>query len=78
LSNLNRIRAGIEYLGLPKVEMAARQTYTLNPFAEVDLFRDGLKDDLSMKYRVRKLAKKKKIGFIRETRLRANRIQPLF
>ena len=42
LSNLNRIRADVTALGLPKVEMTARQIYALNPYAEVELFADGL------------------------------------
>jgi molybdopterin/thiamine biosynthesis adenylyltransferase len=42
LSNLNRIRAGIDMLGLPKVEITARQIYLLNPYAELELFPEGL------------------------------------
>ncbi len=42
LSNTNRIRAGVDSLGLPKVEMTARQIYALNPYAEVELFPEGL------------------------------------
>lgn len=42
LSNLNRIRAGVEFLGLNKVEMTARQIYALNPYAKVELFPNGL------------------------------------
>jgi len=42
LSNLNRIRSGIQYLGLPKVEMTARQIYEINPYAEVEIFPAGL------------------------------------
>lgn len=42
LSNLNRIRAGVDALGIPKIEMTARQIYALNPYAQVDLFYDGL------------------------------------
>lgn len=42
LTNLNRIRAGVEFLGLPKVYMAARQIYSLNPYAEVEVFSNGL------------------------------------
>lgn len=44
LSNLNRIRADVTSLGLPKVEMTARQIYALNPYAELELFSDGLTD----------------------------------
>ncbi len=42
LSNTNRIRAGAESLGLPKIEITARQIYALNPYAKIDLFPDGL------------------------------------
>lgn len=42
LSNLNRIRGGVEFLGLRKVEMAARQIYELNPYARVEPFPEGL------------------------------------
>lgn len=48
LSNTNRIRAGIENLGVLKVEMTARQIYAINPYATVELFSDGLtKDNLT-------------------------------
>lgn len=42
LSNLNRIRAGVDSLGIPKVEMTARQIYLLNPYAKVEIFPEGL------------------------------------
>ena len=42
LSNLNRIRAGVENLGQRKVEITARQIYELNPYAKVDIFPEGL------------------------------------
>src|SRR5258708_9015345 len=42
LTNLNRIRGGVESLGLKKVEMTARQIYALNPYAEIEIFPDGL------------------------------------
>lgn len=42
LTNLNRIRGGVESLGLKKVEMTARQIYALNPYAEVEIFSEGL------------------------------------
>ncbi len=42
LSNINRIRAGVDNLGLAKVEMTARQIYIINPYAQVELFSDGL------------------------------------
>jgi hypothetical protein len=45
LSNTNRIRAGVQNLGLLKVEMAARQIYEMNPYATVDIFTEGLTPD---------------------------------
>lgn len=45
ISNLNRIRADVAALGLPKVEMTARQIYALDPYAEVELFPDGLTEE---------------------------------
>lgn len=42
LSNLNRIRSGVENLGELKVVMTARQIYSINPYAKVELFTDGL------------------------------------
>ena len=45
LSNLNRIRAGVDSLGIRKVELAARQIYLLNPYAKVLLFPEGLTED---------------------------------
>lgn len=45
LSNINRIRSGVNNLGLLKVEMTARQIYEINPYAEVEIFPDGLHKD---------------------------------
>lgn len=42
LSNTNRIRTSISSLGLPKVEMTARQIYLINPYTEIEIFYDGL------------------------------------
>jgi molybdopterin/thiamine biosynthesis adenylyltransferase len=42
LTNTNRIRAGVQNLGLPKVVITARQIYELNPYAKVEIFTDGL------------------------------------
>lgn len=42
LSNTNRIRTGVDNLGVLKVEMTARQIYEINPYAKVELFPDGL------------------------------------
>ena len=44
LSNLNRIRAGVDSLGVPKVNITARQIYLINPYAEIELFDVGLNE----------------------------------
>jgi len=44
LSNTNRIRSGIQSLGLAKIEMTARQIYELNPYAKLDFLPDGLNE----------------------------------
>ena len=45
LSNLNRIRTGINNLGLKKTEIAAREIYAINPYAEIEVFGKGLTRD---------------------------------
>lgn len=42
LSNTNRIRTGVDNLGVLKVEMTARQIYLINPYIKVELFTEGL------------------------------------
>jgi molybdopterin/thiamine biosynthesis adenylyltransferase len=42
LSNINRVRSSAAEFGSNKAEMTARQIYELNPYAEVELFTDGL------------------------------------
>jgi hypothetical protein len=42
LTNTNRVRAGIENLGLLKTVVTARQIYEINPYANVEIFSDGL------------------------------------
>jgi len=49
LSNLNRIRGSITQLGLNKASMTARQIYELNPYAKLDLFRKGIKNEKLLK-----------------------------
>lgn len=44
-ANLNRIRSGIESIGLPKTAIIARLIYELDPFAELHLYADGVTDD---------------------------------
>lgn len=45
LSNLNRLRAGVHNVGVPKCMVAAREIYELNPYAKVELFQDGITDE---------------------------------
>ncbi|MBI3589393.1 MAG: ThiF family adenylyltransferase [Candidatus Liptonbacteria bacterium] len=48
LTNTNRVRAGVENLGVRKVEVTARQIYQINPYAEIEIFPDGLtKENIS-------------------------------
>lgn len=42
LSNMNRIRTSVRELGMRKTEMTARQIYELNPYAEIEIFSEGL------------------------------------
>jgi hypothetical protein len=42
LSNTNRVLAGADRLGLLKVESTARALYEINPYAEIELFPEGL------------------------------------
>lgn len=50
LSNTNRILAGVDDLGVLKVEMAARKIYEINPYATVELFPEGLTQDTIEKF----------------------------
>ena len=45
LSNTNRILTGVDNLGVAKVELAARKIYEINPYAQVELFPDGITKD---------------------------------
>ena len=42
LSNTNRVKAGVENLGLLKVVVTARQIYEINPYAKVEILPEGL------------------------------------
>lgn len=42
LSNMNRLRASLTDLGLPKVVVAARQIAEQDPFIQVELFEEGI------------------------------------
>ena len=43
-SNLNRIRAGFDVVGIPKVIAVARQIALINPYATVRVFNSGITD----------------------------------
>lgn len=45
LTNLNRIRKGLDYIGLPKVIMVAREIAEIDPYLEVEIFPEGITDD---------------------------------
>jgi molybdopterin/thiamine biosynthesis adenylyltransferase/nitroreductase len=45
LSNMNRIRASVGDVGLPKTVLCARQIYEMNPYAQIVLFQEGLTED---------------------------------
>ncbi len=45
LSNMNRIRAGIFDIGIPKTTLAARQIYEQNPYANISIFNTGITED---------------------------------
>lgn len=42
LSNMNRIRAGVGDIALPKTVLCARQIMAMNPYAQIELFSEGL------------------------------------
>lgn len=43
-SNLNRLRESLLTVGSPKVSLAAQHIYEINPFAEVEVFSDGINE----------------------------------
>lgn len=42
LSNLNRLRAGVHQLGLPKTIIAAREIAQIDPYLKVELYHEGV------------------------------------
>ena len=42
LTNMNRLRAGIHELGLPKAVLAARQILEIDPWIQISLYTDGI------------------------------------
>jgi len=45
VSNLNRLRAGVEGLGLKKTVLAARLLFEMDPYLDVTLFSEGVTED---------------------------------
>ncbi|MER5931742.1 Rv1355c family protein [Streptomyces sp. NPDC002054] len=45
LSNLNRLRASVTDIGLPKVVIAARQMYEIDPYLDISVWPEGLTED---------------------------------
>jgi molybdopterin/thiamine biosynthesis adenylyltransferase/nitroreductase len=45
LSNLNRLRAGMHEIGISKTTIAAREMFELDPYLDISVFPEGLRDD---------------------------------
>jgi hypothetical protein len=45
LSNLNRLRAGLHQIGVAKTTLAARELFELDPYLDISVFSEGLRDD---------------------------------
>ncbi|MEV6217322.1 ThiF family adenylyltransferase [Nocardia sp. NPDC051833] len=45
LSNLNRLRAAVDDLGVPKAVLAARQMFEIDPYLDIEVFTDGLTEE---------------------------------
>ncbi|MEV5607535.1 ThiF family adenylyltransferase [Streptomyces sp. NPDC052225] len=45
LSNLNRLRAGVHDLGVPKTVLCARQMYEIDPYLDIEVWHQGLDED---------------------------------
>jgi hypothetical protein len=45
LSNLNRLRSGIQNLGIPKVIIASREIAEIDPYIDIKIFPEGLTDE---------------------------------
>lgn len=44
LSNMNRLRAGVHEIGINKAVITAREIWEFNPYAQIELFEDGIVD----------------------------------
>lgn len=45
LSNMNRLRAGVHAIGVNKAILTAREIFEIDPYAEVALFPDGVREE---------------------------------
>lgn len=45
LSNLNRIRAGVQYLDDHKIDITSQHIYEINPYAQVEAFEQGVSSE---------------------------------
>lgn len=45
LSNMNRLRAGVHEIGVNKAVLVAREIHEINPYARVELFEHGIRDE---------------------------------
>ncbi len=43
-SNLNRIRSGFSCIGVSKVKVVARQIFEINPYAQIEIFPEGINE----------------------------------
>jgi ThiF family len=43
-TNLNRLRAGLHQVGMPKINIAIQQIYEINPYAQISTFENGVND----------------------------------
>jgi len=50
LSNMNRLRAGIHDVGVPKTILAARAMYEMDPYLSIDIFSTGITPDNSERF----------------------------
>lgn len=41
-SNINRVRAGFDAVGIPKYALVARETYLVNPYSDIVIYKSGI------------------------------------
>lgn len=50
LSNLNRLRAGLHQLGLPKTTIAVREIMQIDPYLKIEVFDEGIHPENAMEF----------------------------